>query len=76
MSEPVVKPLTSLSDDEFLDVIFARYRGQFTALDFSEDATRSQLALDLGMLIGLATRLVYERDALRAQLATSRQSKP
>lgn len=60
-----MKRLTEMDDDEFVTAIFERYRGRFTELDFSGDAVRSQLALDLGMLIGLTCRLLSERNAKR-----------
>lgn len=45
-----------LSEAGIVRRIFARYHGQFETLDFTETGCRSQLALDLGFLIGLALR--------------------
>jgi hypothetical protein len=55
------KPLWLQTDEEAVSTIGARYLGRFETLDFMDPETRSQLALDLGMLVGLALRLLNDR---------------
>jgi hypothetical protein len=56
--------VTDLTDDERLTAIFQRYHGHMDTLELTPDA-RAQLALDLGVLCGMCTRLLHARQGAR-----------
>jgi len=59
------------TDSQMVREIFARYYGKFETLtrDAANPDWRAQLALDLGFLLGLCTRLLDEQAAAKAREA-------
>lgn len=54
-----------LEDESNLSVLLNRYMGQMDTLDLTDRATRDQLCLDLGMLMGMVARLLDDVRRLR-----------
>lgn len=61
----VAKPMLGMADEEAVQAIGNRYIGRMDTLDLTDAGTREQLALDLGLLLGMAMRLLAVQRAAR-----------